>query len=106
METKFDIKDFNKIKNDFKQKSSKDGYRIIYNRINGINNDQDLNDTKIAFKRGIRFNKEDLCKKYNWDLKKPIVGIFDHSYMMVYLHELVDLYFKQTMNGSTIHLIK
>ena len=77
---KFDIKDFNKIKNDFKQKSSKDGYRIIYNRINGINNDQDLNDTKIAFKRGIRFNKEDLCKKYNWDLKKPIVGIFDHSY--------------------------
>ena len=77
---KFDIEDFNKIKKNFKQKSSKDGYRIIHNRINGINNDQDLNDTKIAFKKGIKFTKKELCEKYNWDLKKPIVGIFDHSY--------------------------
>lgn len=77
---KFDLKDFNNIKKNLKQKSSKDGYRIIRNRINGINNDQDLNDTKIAFKKGIKFTKKELCKKYNWDLKKPIVGIFDHSY--------------------------
>ncbi len=77
---KFDIKDFNKIKKNFKKKSSEDGHRIIHNRINGINNDQDLNDTKIAFRKGINFTKKQLCKKYNWDLKKPIVGIFDHSY--------------------------
>lgn len=77
---KFEIKDFNKIKKNFKKKSSEDGYRIIRNRINGTNNDQDLNDTKIAFKKGIKFTKKELCKKYNWDLKKPIVGIFDHSY--------------------------
>ena len=39
-----------------------------------------MNDTKIAFKKGIKFTKKELCEKYNWDLKKPIVGIFDHSY--------------------------
>lgn len=77
---KFGIKDFNILKNHFKNKLAKDGYRIINNRINRIGDDQDLNDTKIAFKKGIKFTKKDLCEIYNWDLKKPIVGIFDHSY--------------------------
>lgn len=77
---KFGIKDFKILKNNFKNKLAKDGYRIICNRINRIGDDQDLNDTKIAFKKGIKFTKKDLCEIYNWDLKKPIVGIFDHSY--------------------------
>tara|TARA_B100000963_G_scaffold298554_1_gene270327 strand:+ start:17591 stop:19288 length:1698 start_codon:yes stop_codon:yes gene_type:complete len=77
---KFEIKDFNTLKENFKNKSAKDGHQIINNRINRIGDDQDLNDTKAAFKKGIQFTKKDLCKKYNWDLKKPIVGIFDHSY--------------------------
>lgn len=77
---KFGIEDFNRIKKNFKNEASKDGNRIIYNRIHRIGNDQDLNDTKIAFKKGIKFSKKKLCQKYNWDIKKPIVGVFDHSY--------------------------
>ena len=26
-------------------------------------------------------NKEEICKKFDWDLEKPIVIIFDHSFL-------------------------
>ena len=77
---KFNEDDFFKIKSNFKEVSESDGIKIINNRINGIKNEQDLNDTQLAFEKKKDFDKKELCKTLNWDEKIPIIGIFDHSY--------------------------
>ena len=72
-----------------------EGDKIIKNRFLNIRNFPELSYNTENLNREISFdkknkknsstrlvlNKEEICKKFDWDLEKPIVIIFDHSFL-------------------------
>ena len=84
---KFDVQTFNVIKKNYKKKAIKAGKKIIYDRFRGISN---LNDkaidseaSKFAKVSKVKFienyDKNSICKKFNWDASKPIGIIFGND---------------------------
>ena len=49
---------------------------MISKRFEGKSSSQDLRGALIAYRPKTKFDKKSICKKYNWDLKKPIIAIF------------------------------
>ncbi len=58
-------------KSKFKKKIVSSGKRLMNSRLKGGSKENDISDAK-HFKEGYLINKKDLCKKYSWDIKKPI----------------------------------
>lgn len=71
---------FLNVKKKFPEKSQL-GKKIIEDRFNMIKNkNEDLPDTKFAFKKTqLNISKKELCKKYNWDDKKPIILVLANN---------------------------
>ena len=61
----------NLFKSKYKKKIILSGKKIMNSRINGYSKENDISDAK-HFKKGYIISKNDLCKKFSWDKKKPI----------------------------------
>ena len=61
---------------------------------------QDIRGADVAFKKKEEFTKKTLCEKFNWDVSKPIVVIFDHHYLDG-LYDNDRLFFKDNLDWIT-----
>ena len=61
---------------------------------------QDIRGANVAFKKKEEFTKKNLCEKFNWDISKPIVVIFDHHYLDG-LYDNDRLFFKDNLDWIT-----
>jgi hypothetical protein len=69
---------FKLIKKKYRAKAIRLGKLAITNRFEGKSN-QDIRDSKIAYKDKTHISKNELCKLYSWDPKKNVVCIFAHD---------------------------
>ena len=72
----FSKKLFNKLLNNKDKRKISIAKKLISKRFEGKSSSQDLRGALIAYKPKTKFDKKSICKKYNWDLKKPIIAIF------------------------------
>ena len=80
---KYDIQLFEKLKKEQRHKSIKAGKKIIDDRFNDLNKpDKEIDAEGIKLQKihKIKFvenyNKKSICKKFNWEIEKPIGIIF------------------------------
>jgi len=59
--------------------TAKLGYKLIKDRLRGHTKEDDVRDSKWAHQSKKNYSKKEICKKFNWDVKKPIILIFSHS---------------------------
>ena len=62
-----------------RRKAAYIGYKTTITRLSGSTKEEDVRDGKWAHHNKKIYSKIDICKKYKWDKKKPIVIIFSHS---------------------------
>lgn len=74
----FSFRIFKKVLKSYKNASAK-GSQILKKRFRGISSFENLRDSKWAHSNKNNYSKEKLCKKFNWNVKKPIILIFCHS---------------------------
>ena len=67
---------FQYVLNNYKDKAIREGKKLINRRFSGLTSSNDLYGAHLSFKVGKKFSKKDLCESLNWDLNKPIIGIF------------------------------
>lgn len=72
----FSKKLFNKLFKKRDKEKVRIAKKLISKRFKGKSSSQDLRGALIAYKPKIRFDKKFICKKNNWDFKKPIAAIF------------------------------
>ena len=72
----FSKKLFNKLLKDQGKRKIVIAKKLISKRFRGKSSSQDLRGALIAYRPKIKFNKKFICKKFNWDYKKPIIAIF------------------------------
>lgn len=72
---------FGYIFKNYKDQALIEGKNLINRRFSGIASPNDLHEVHLAFKTGNKFSKEDLCKSLNWNLDKPIIGIFASDFV-------------------------
>ena len=61
------------------KKASERGFKSIKKRFLGRNKNDNLRDSSWAHNNKKNYTKKQLCRMFNWSLKKPIIFIFSHS---------------------------
>lgn len=74
----FSFRIFKRVLKNYKNASTR-GSQILKKRFLGISSFENLRDSKWAHANKNIYSKEKLCKKFNWNVKKPIIFIFCHS---------------------------
>ena len=74
----FSSRIFKRVLKNYKNASAK-GTQILKKRFCGTSSFENLRDSKWAHANKNNYSKEKLCKKLNWNVKKPIILIFCHS---------------------------